>query len=113
MKKQLPPYGKKLMRRMRSGYRPTNGINIYTSWNMGRLIPHGITFPPEASPNDFDWTFIAGQEISLINTEGYAAYETLKQLAVLLVQSGVKCVGLIDAEHHLQWFIPETKGVAA
>ena len=53
------------------------------------------------------------KEISLINTEGYAAYETLKQLAVLLVQSGVKSVGLIDAEHPLQWFIPETKGVAA
>ena len=111
--KTLPPYGKQLKERMRSGYQLTNGVNIYTSWNMGKNIPHGITFPPEAKPNDFDWTFLAGQEISLINTNGNADYETLKELAVLLVKSGVKNVGLIDAGHPLLWFVPEIKEVAA
>lgn len=105
--KKLPPFGKKLKARMLSGYQPTNGVNIYTSWNLGRVIPHGITFPPEALPSDYDWTFLADLEISLINTESYADYEILKRLAVLLVQSGVKRVGLIDLDYPLQWFIPK------
>ena len=113
MKKKLPPYGKQLKERMRSGYQPRNGINIYTSWNMGHNYHHGVTFPPEALPNDSDWSFLAGQDISLVNTESYADYETLKTLAVLLVRSGVMRVGLIDVDHPLQWFVPEVKGVAA
>jgi len=113
MKKKLPPFGKRLKERMRKGYRPRNGVNVYPSWNMGHNYHHGITFPPEADPNEYDWTFLAGQEISLINTGGYAKYETLKELAILLVKSGVKSVGLIDVEHSLQWYIPEVKGVAA
>jgi len=113
MKKKLPPFGKQLKTRMLKGYRPKNGVNIYTSWNMGRVIPHGVTFPPDATPNEYDWSFLTGQEISLINTESYADYETLKELAVLLVKSGAKSVGLIDIEHPLQWFVPEVEGVAA
>jgi len=113
MKKKLPPYGKQLKERMTKGYHPTNGVNIYTSWNMGHNYYHGVTFPPEADPNEYDWSFLAGQEISLINTESYADYKTLKQLAVLLVQSGVKRVGLIDLDHPLQWYVPEMKEVAA
>ena len=112
--KPLPPFGKRLKERMRKGCRPTNGVNIYTSWNMGKVISHGVTFPPEASPDEFDWTFLAGQEISLINTESFADYEKLKELAVLLVKSGVKSVGLDDGvEHPLQWYVPKVKGVAA
>ena len=88
-------------------------MNIYTSWNMGRVIPHGITFPPEASPDDYDWSFLADQDISLINTESYADYQILKELAVLLVKSGVMRVGLIDLDHPLQWYVPEVKEVAA
>jgi len=107
MKKKLPPFGKRLKERIKKGCQPTYGVNIYTSWNMGRPFPHCITFPPEASPNDFDWTFLAGQEISLINTNGNADYETLKELAVLLVKSGVKNVGLVDAEHPLLRYEPE------
>jgi len=113
MIKPLPPFGKQLKKRMLPGRWPTNGINLYTSWNMGRVIPHGVTFPPEASPDDYDWSFLTGQEISIINTESYADYEILKQLAVLLVQSGVKRVGLIDLDHPLQWFLPEFKVEAA
>jgi len=107
MMKKLPPFGKRLKERMLSGWQPPNGVNIYPSWNMGRFIPHGITFPPEAEPDDFDWSFLVGQRISLINTEGYAEYEKLKQLAVLLVQSGAKSVGLIDPDNPLQWYVPE------
>jgi len=113
IKKKLPPFGKQLKERMRKGYTPTNGVNIYTSWNMGHNYHHGVTFPPEADPNEYDWSFLTGQEISLINTESYADYETLKELAVLLVKSGAKSVGLIDIEHPLQWFVPEVEGVAA
>jgi len=113
MEKKLPPYGKQLKERMRKGYIPNNGVYIYTSWNMGHNYHHGVTFPPEADPNEYDWSFLAGQEISLINTESYADYETLKELAVLLVKSGAKSVGLIDIEHPLQWFVPEAEGVAA
>ncbi len=109
MEKKLPPFGKQLKKRMQSGWQPTNGVNVYTSWHMGRVIPHGVTFPPDADPNEYDWSFLAGQEISLINTECYAEYEILKQLAILLVQSGVKNVGLISGDHTLQWFVPETK----
>ena len=111
--KPLPPFGKRLKERMRKGYRPTNGVNIYTSWNMGRPYPHCITFPPEASPDDFDWSFLAGQEISLINTCGYADYEKLVGLSRLLVRSGVKRVGLIDPEHSLRWFVPNHRVEAA
>jgi len=42
-------------------------------------------------------------------SESYADYEKLKELAVLLVKSGVKSVGLIDAEHALHWFLPRSK----
>ena len=111
---RLPPYGRNLKDRILRGDLPTNGVNIYTSWHMGRVIPHGVTFPPEALPNDFDWSFLVGQEITIINTEYYAEYEILKTLAVLLVKSGVKSVGLDDGPRHpLQWFVPEMKGVAA
>ena len=113
MAKKFPPFGKKLKERMLKGYQPRNGVNVYTSWDMGRVIPHGVTFPPETDPNEFDWTFLAGQRISLINTGGYAEYETLKELAILLVKSGVMHVGLIDIDHPLQWYIPEVKEVAA
>ena len=105
--KPLPPFGKQLKERMRSGYQPRNGVNIYASWNMGYNYHHGVTFPPEATPNDFDWSFLAGQEITITNTGGYAEYEKLKELAVLLVKSGVKNVGLVDAEHSLLWYKPE------
>jgi len=108
-KKKLPPFGKRLNERMRKDHQPTNGINIYTSWDGGRVIPDACTFPPDAQPSDFDWTFLTGQEISLINTNGRADYETLKELAVLLVKSGVRSVGLVDINHPLQWFVPEVK----
>ena len=111
--KHLPPFGKRLKKKMESGWRPKNGVNIYTSWNMGHNYHHGLTFPPDSDPNEYDWTFLAGQEISLINTGGYAEYETLKELAVLLVKSGVKSVGLIDVEYPLQCFVPKVKGIAA
>lgn len=111
MKKKLPPYGKQLKERMRSGYQPRNGVIVYTSWNNG---PNGVTFPPDSDPDDYDWTFLAGQVITITNTCGYAEYEKLKQLAVLLVQSGAKSVGLNDGNAHpLQWYVPEVKGVAA
>ena len=113
MKKPLPPFGKRLKSMMRKGWQPKNGVNIYPSWNMGRPYLHCITFPPEASPDDYHWNFLAGQEISLINTESFTEYKILKQLAVILVQSGVKRVGLIDLDHPLHWFLPEVKGDAA
>jgi len=102
----LPPYGKKLAREINKG-KIRNGVNIYTSWGNGKVFPNALTFPPEAQPTDFDWSFLVGQEISLINTNGNCEYEKLKELAVLLVESGVKNVGLIDVEHPLQWFVPE------
>ena len=105
--KKFPPYAKRLKERMMKGYWPKNGINIYTSWSMGHNHHHGITFPPDASPDDFNWSFLAGLDISLINTESYAEYEKLKTLAVLLVKSGVKRVGLIDPDHSLHWFMPK------
>lgn len=107
--RKFPPFGKRLKERMIKGYRPRNGINIYTSWNMGHNHNHGITFPPDSDPNEFDWSFLAGLEISLINTEYYAEYEKLKTLAVLLVKSGVKSVGLIDPDHSLHWYLPRSK----
>ena len=110
--KPLPPYGKKVILAIKEN-RITNGITIFTSWNEPKFVPNSITFPPDAQPGDFDWSFLVGQEISLKNTEGAADYETLKDLAVLLVKSGVKNVGLIDVEHPLEWFVPEVEGVAA
>jgi len=101
------------MRRMKEGYRPKNGVNIYTSWTMGHNYYHGVTFPPDSDPNEYDWIFLVGQVITITNTEGYAEYEKLKRLAVLLVQSGVKSVGLVDPNHPLQWYIPEAKGAVA
>jgi len=110
--KRLPPFGKKVILAIKES-RITNGIIIFTSWNEPKFVPNSITFPPDAQPADFDWHFLGGQDISLINTESAADYEKLKDLAVLLVKSGVKHVGLIDAEHPLEWFVPEVEGVAA
>lgn len=107
MKKKLPPYGKRLKQMMQNGYQPNNSVYIYTSWNMGHNYYHGVTFPPESNPDDYDWSFLAGQRISLINTGSYADYDKLKELAVLLVKSGVTRVGLIDLDHPLHWYIPE------
>jgi len=109
--KPLPPFGKRLKESIRKGCHPTNGINIYTSWNMSKPLLNAVTFPPDKLPDDYDWSFLAGQEISLINTEGYADYEKLKVLAELLVKSGARSVGLVDFKHPLHWFIPE--GIAA
>jgi len=44
MKKKLPPFGKQLKERMRKGYQPNNGVNIYTSWNMGHNYHHGYLY---------------------------------------------------------------------
>lgn len=107
--KKLPPFGKRLKERMKKGWRPPNGINIYASWHMGCVIPHGVTFPPDADPYDYEWSFLTGQRISLINTGGYAGYEKLKALAVLLVKLGVMHVGLIDPDHALHWYFPRNK----
>ena len=104
--KSLPPYGKRLTREINKGT-IRNGVNIYTSWGNGKIFSNALTFPPEAQPEDFDWSFLESQEISLINTNSNCEYEKLKELAVLLVKSGVKNVGLIDVEHPLQWFIPK------
>ena len=113
MKKKLPPFGKRLRKKMESGWQPTNGVNIYTSWNMGRPWPHCLTFPPEADPDKYDWSFLTGQEVTITNTERYVEYDILKNLAVLLVQSGVKSVALNDGDHPLEYFMPEVKGEAA
>ena len=110
--KLLPPYGKNLIREISKG-KITNGVNIYTSWKNRKFFSNALTFPPDAQPGDFDWSFLVGQEISLINTESAADYEILKSLAVLIVKSGAANVGLIDLEHPLQWFVPEVEGVAA
>lgn len=112
MRTPLPPFGKQLKAKMQSGWQPPNGINIYVSWDMGRPWPHCLTFPPGAEPGDYSWSFIAGHEISLINTERNISFKTLKNLAVLLVQSGAKSVALIDGDHPLQYFVLEVKGVA-
>jgi len=72
--KPLPPFGKQLKTKMQSGWQPRNGVYIYPSWNMGRPYPHCITFPPEASPDDYDWSFLTGQEISLTNTNSDELY---------------------------------------
>ena len=109
-KKRLPPYGKKLIREIG---KVTNGVIIYTSWTNGKNFPDTLTFPPDAQPGDFDWSFLVGQDISLINSDSNCNYETLKDLAILLVKSGVKRVGLIDVEHPLQWFLPEVEESAA
>jgi len=103
--KKLPPFGKQLFTRIRSNL--IKNVNIYTSWDMGKLLPHGITFPPDANPHEYDWTFLSGQQVSLINTNGAAEYEKLKKLAELLVKSGAESVGLIDPDHGLHWYLPE------
>ena len=110
--KRLPPFSKKAILAIKEN-RITNGVNIFSSWKNGKVFSNALTFPPDAEPGDFDWSFLESQEISLINTNSNCDYETLKDLAVLLVKSGVKNVGLIDAEHPLQWFVPEVEGVAA
>ena len=112
MKRPLPPFGKQLKERMRKGYMPSNSVTISTSWYRGRSQLAGITFPPEASPGEFDWSFLAGQDICLFD-ENLCDYEKLKSLVVILVISGVKSVGLIVLDHPLQWYVPEVKGVAA
>lgn len=111
--KKLPPFGKQLKAKIQSDWRPPNGINIYTSWKMGRPWPHCITFPPDSDPSEYNWTFLVGQEITITNTERYAEYNTLKNLAVLLVQSGARSVALNDGDHLLQYFVPEVKEDAA
>ena len=54
--KPLPPYGKKVTRIIREG-KITNGVNIYTSWKNGKFFSNALTFPPDAQPRDFDWSF--------------------------------------------------------
>lgn len=110
---RLPPYGRRLKDKLLSGWRPTNGINVFCSWKTARSYPEAVCFPPGAVPSDFDWTFLAGQDISLINTSNNCDFTVLKELAVLLVQSGAARVGLVDDEHPLEWFVPDTAREAA
>ena len=76
-------------------------------------MPHAVCFPPESRPDDFDWRFLHGQDISLINTNSLADYHLLQELAELLIKSGAARVGLIDVGHPLQWFVPDRVEVAA
>jgi len=113
-RKTLPPYARQLIQRMKAGYRPTNGVNVYASWDFGRhLLDIGmkdlIVFPPDADPQSYDWSFFSGQDVSLINSGGHADYDVLKDLAALLVRSGARRVGLIDPLHPLLWFEPARK----
>jgi len=111
--KPFPSYGRRMFQRMKTGWHPTNGVNVYTSWRMARCFPHGVCFPPDARPDEFNWTFLAGQDITLINTEGRCDYDTLKKLAVIIIQSGAARVGLVDADHPLEWFVPGKEAQAA
>jgi len=111
--KKLPPYGRRLVMRMKAGWQPTNGINIFCCWKTARSFPEAVCFPPGASPSDYDWTFLAGQDITVINTESRCDYSMLWELAVMLVQSGAARVGLVDVAHPLEWFIPGKEAQAA
>jgi hypothetical protein len=107
-RKSLPPYGKKVIRAIKDG-QITNGVNIFTCWKHSKNFPNAICFPSYAQPQDFNWSFLINQRISIINIDGISNYEALKRLAVLLVQSGSAEVGLIDPDHSLQWYIPDIK----
>jgi hypothetical protein len=111
--KPLPPYGRRLKDKMLAGWRPTNGVNIFCCWKTARHFLEAVCFPPGADPLQYDWTFLAGQDISLINTSGNCEFEILREVAVLIVQSGAARVGLVDAEHPLEWFVPGTEAQAA
>ena len=110
--KPLAPFGKKVIRAIKEG-QIKNGVNIFTCWKNGKFFSNALTFPPNAQPGDFDWTFLASQQISLINTNSSCDYEKLKDLAILLIESGAKEVGLIDVDHTLEWYFPELEGIAA
>lgn len=111
--KPFPPFGRRLQNKLRTGWRPTNGINIYTSWRSARAMPHGVCFPPESDPALYAWFFLRGQDISLINTNSLASYSVLQKLAELLIKSGAVRVGLVDVDHPLFWYVPSMVEAAA
>jgi len=115
--RRLPPYGGVLLSKMKNGHMPSNGICIhcgFKAWkrgsNLARVGCDVLVFPSNATPYDFQWYFLAGQDVTVIHSpQGCGALDrnVLETLCCELVLQGAKSVGLVDPEYPLHWFLPE------
>jgi hypothetical protein len=93
----LPPFGARLLDAIHRG----EPINTYIcagpdSWNQHKNRVDRVVLPPDASPDEFDWSIFRGQAPTVIAAD--ADQGRIKRLIWLLLRAQVKVVCVIFEE---------------
>lgn len=98
--RRLPPFGAAVLTATKARKR-TNTFIIATpdAWNDNACRVDRVVLPPNASPDDFDWSCFRGQEPVVIG--GRSQLPRLRRLCWLLMQAGasVICLLWLEGEH--------------
>jgi hypothetical protein len=93
----LPPYGARLLDAIRRGEHTNTYICAGPdSWNQHRIRVDRVVLPPDAAPDDFDWSIFRGQQPTVI--AGDAEQGRITRLIWLLLRAEVKLVCVIFSE---------------
>jgi hypothetical protein len=93
----LPPYGAAVLDAVRNR-RPLNTFIMAgpDAWNRHRNRIDRVVLPPDASPDDFDWSIFRGQMPVVIADD--AEQGRIKRLIWLLLRAQVKAVCVVFTE---------------
>lgn len=96
-RKPLPPYGQQLV----EAKRRREHVNCYicagpNAWNRHRIRVDRVVLPPDAEPDDFDWSIFSGLEPTVIGDD--ADPTRLSRLTWLLLSAGARLVCVIFEE---------------
>jgi hypothetical protein len=104
----LPPYGAAALDAVRNRRSLNTFIMVGpNAWNRHRKSLNRVVLPPDASPRDFDWSFLKGQSPLVIADD--ADPERVRELLRLLLRAPVSVVGCIfleDGLTHVSFFRP-------
>lgn len=106
--KPLPPYGAAVQDAAHHG-RPLNTFVMAgpDAWNRHSNRVDRVVLPPDAAPDDFDWSIFKNQAPTVIADD--ADPERIKRLLGLLLRAGVSVVACIFLENgitHCRHFRP-------
>lgn len=95
--RRLPPFGAAVLKAAKAGQR-TNTFIIATpdAWSYNACRTDRVVLPPDASPDDFDWSCFRGQEPTIIG--GTSELPRLRRLCWLLMRAGAPLICLLWRE---------------
>lgn len=105
--KKFLPYSKPLADLIKTGYAPTNDVNVFIgmkAWNKGKIFAlsypqRTLVLPAWQNPSDYYWP-VKECSILILDT-GYAEPDYLYDLAACLYENEATIVRLIDTDFKL------------